>query len=71
VLDFGQVFTKRPAKEVCLIMDRAYQHAKTLLQRYNDKLIQLATALLKAKRLNQRQVQDILGPRPFDERFLI
>ena len=54
-------------REVRKLVDRAYARTEQILLQHKEGLEQVAQLLLKKEVINQEQVREILGPRPFPE----
>ena len=54
-------------KEISEIVEKQYQRAISLLEKYKDKLIQLAEVLLKDEVIFKDNLEKIFGKRPFEK----
>ena len=54
-------------KEISEIVEKQYQRAISLLEKYKDKLIQLAEVLLKDEVIFKDNLEKIFGKRPFQK----
>ncbi|MFM7709778.1 MAG: hypothetical protein ACKO5C_02570 [Ferruginibacter sp.] len=58
-------------QEVRLLIDRAYEKTKTLLQTHRDAVEKLAKELLVKEVLFKSDVEALIGKRPFEEKKIL
>lgn len=64
---FSETTAETADQEARDMVEKAYKRTEEILTKYRDGLEQVAQLLLKKEVINQEQVRNILGPRPFAE----
>ncbi len=69
---FSKPYSEKTAElideEIKKLVDEQYERAKQILIKYKDKLIQLAKRLREKEVIFREDLEEILGPRPFEKK---
>jgi len=69
-IDVGSVLKTRPANDVNDILRRCFQHARYIIRENRPGMLKLAKEILKRDKLTHDDIVAVLGPRPFNEKFI-